>query len=292
MAICVILVLAKVEIENMNKLVYRGTSFNVPSCRRFWDNCGRFDSIIEFQECAHSDFKVSYMDAYSRDGISMPDYVNKRSAELNIYLGHFNEPNYEDSLYGCYLISPMSCFETFLEEFVKDLKLLGFKKAKINPRSTQTKFQQVQKIFKINGINVRFEPWNKDIFEYFRLRRNAVAHGLESSHYQAALAKAATWRVDIKARYSNFGDLLDTGGHLSFYDFLLCTTNVKNMGDLMTLALENKVNWRKVGKSHPKYINYKLINGMDKSKKIEYIRKCVQNMYSIQLSDTQCMYFL
>lgn len=276
----------------MKRLTYRKTSFDIPSCKKLWENCGRFDSIIEFQECAHSDFKVSYMDAYTKDGISMPDYINKRSTELNIFLGHFNEPNYEDSLYGCYLIPPMSCFDAFLDEFLMDLKLLGFKKAKFNPKNKLTKFQQLQKILKANHIVVGFEPWNLDVYEYFRLRRNAVAHGLESTHYQSALAKATKWVSDIKARYNNFGDLLDSGGHMTFYDFLLCTTNIKNIGDLMTIALESKINWRRVGASYPKYINYKLMNGMDKAKKIEYVRKCVQNMYSITLSDVQCKYFL
>lgn len=276
----------------MNRSAYRKTTFNVPSCRKLWDNCGRFDSIIEFQECAHSDFKVSYMDAFSKDGISMPEYINKRSKELNFYLGHFNEPNYEDSLYGCYLIPPMSCFDAFLDEFVNDLRLLCFKKAKLNSRSPLTKFKQVENILKKNGILVGFELWNKDVYEYFRLRRNAVAHGLESSHYQAALAKAAKWKADLKVRYGNFGELLDTAGHLTFFDFLLCTTNVKNIADLMTIALEKGVNWRKVGKSHPRYIDYKQMNGMTKDKKIEYVRKRVYTMYSITLTDVQCSYFL
>ena len=275
----------------MNRSAYRKTTFNIPSCRKLWENCGRFDSIIEFQECAHSDFKVSYMDAFSKDGISMPEYVNKRSRELNIYLGHFNEPNYEDSLYGCYLIPPMSCFDAFLYEFVDDLKLLGFRKAKINTRSSLTKFKQVENILKKNGILVGFELWNKDVYEYFRLRRNAVAHGLDDSHFQSALVKAVSWKADIKSRYGNFGDLLDTGGHLTFYDFLLCTTNVKNIADLMTIAIETGINWRKVGKSHPKYIDYKQMNGMNRDKKIEYIRKRVHAMYSITLTDVQCSYF-
>lgn len=123
------------------------------------------------------------------------------------------------------------------------------------------------------------------------MRRNAVAHGLDDSHFQSALVKAVSWKADIKSRYGNFGDLLDTGGHLTFYDFLLCTTNVKNIADLMTIAIETGINWRKVGKSHPKYIDYKQMNGMNRDKKIEYIRKRVHAMYSITLTDVQCSYF-
>ena len=37
----------------MKRHAYRGTSFDIPANKKFWKQCGEYDSLIQFEECCH-----------------------------------------------------------------------------------------------------------------------------------------------------------------------------------------------------------------------------------------------
>lgn len=37
----------------MKRHEYRGTSFDIPANKKFWKQCGDYDSLIQFEECCH-----------------------------------------------------------------------------------------------------------------------------------------------------------------------------------------------------------------------------------------------
>lgn len=276
----------------MNKTTYRSTSFTLPSRNQFWKQCGLFDSILEYQECAHAFFQKAYTEEFSKSGVSHPDYIYMKAKELNVKLGYFDVPDYEKYLYGCYLIPSMGLFDTFLSDYIHDVNELRFK-VKLNSKSKKTKFEQILKGLKINGFIPSFEPWNIDVYNYFRKRRNAIAHGLPDSCYATDLLKASKWIPQIKSRYPNWETFLDLSGEMTFYDFLLSTTNLKNISDIMTFGLEKHLNWEKIGRSHPSFINHSKVNKYHTltNKKIDYIRNVIHNRYGITISDADCKRF-
>lgn len=133
-----------------------------------------------------------------------------------------------------------------------------------------------------------------DLFDYYRIRRNVVAHNLSNSQYKSAFAKVLFHKSDILSNYPNQANALDVSMNMSYDDFIVCTANLKNIADLITVAVGKNINWEKVGKSHPSWMDYKQLNAIhfDIEKKIGHIRTTVKSLYGVTLTDKECKAFI
>lgn len=279
----------------MNRLSYRGTSFNLPSNKNLWTVCGELDSISELQECARRKFMMLYDEKkVSNPGFSFSDFTKEQAAVTGVHLGEFKVQNYEDRLFSSYLIYPFSVFDTFLDDFVSDLKKLNIT-LKVGKKASKTeKLTQVLKQLRGRGIKPVIEPFKMDLFDYYRIRRNVVAHNLPASKYKTAFTKVYTHRSDILSIYPNQANALDKSMSMSYDDFIVCTANLKNISDLLTTAVGKSVNWEKVGKSRPSWMDYKQLKTMhfETEKKIGHIRTTVRSLYGVSLTDKECKAFI
>lgn len=279
----------------MNRLSYRGTSFNLPSNKKLWTVCGELDSISELQECARRKFMMLYDEKkVSNPEITFSDFTKEQAAVTGVHLGEFKVQNYEDRLFSSYLIYPFSVFDTFLDEFVSDLKKLNIT-LKVGKKASKTeKLTQILNQLRGRGIKPVIEPFKMDLFDYYRIRRNVVAHNLPSSKYKTAFTKVYTHRSDILSIYPNQANALDKSMSMSYDDFIVCTANLKNISDLLTIAVGKNVNWEKVGKSRPSWMDYKQLKTMhfETEKKIGHIRTTVRSLYGVSLTDKECKAFI
>lgn len=279
----------------MNRLSYRGTSFNLPSNKNLWTVCGELDSISELQECARRKFMMLYDEKkVSNPGFSFSDFTKEQAAVTGVHLGEFKVQNYEDRLFSSYLIYPFSVFDTFLDDFVSDLKKLNIT-LKVGKKASKTeKLTQILKQLRGRGIKPVIEPFKMDLFDYYRIRRNVVAHNLPASKYKTAFTKVYTHRSDILSIYPNQANALDKSMSMSYDDFIVCTANLKNISDLLTTAVGKSVNWEKVGKSRPSWMDYKQLKTMhfETEKKIGHIRTTVRSLYGVSLTDKECKAFI
>lgn len=279
----------------MNRLSYRGTSFNLPSNKSFWTVCGELDSISELQECARRRFIMLYNERKKKDpSISFSDFTREQSALTGVHSVNFLDLDYEDKLYSSYLIYPFSTFDTFLDNFVLDLRTL-FISLKVGKRSSKPeKLAQILKQLKGRGIKPNIEQFKFDLFDYYRTRRNVIAHNLPPSKYKAAFDKVYAHKSDILSIYHNQANALDTSMNMSYDDFIVCTANLKNIADSLTVAVGNSINWEKVGASRPSWIDYKQLKSMHfktKEKKINFVRNTVRTLYGVSLADKECEAF-
>ena len=279
----------------MNRLSYRGTSFNLPSNKNLWKVCGELDSISELQECARRKFMMLYDEKkVSNPEFTFPDFTKEQAAVTGVHLGEFKVQNYEDRLYSSYLIYPFSVFDTFLDDFVSDLKKLNITLTVREKASKPEKLSQILKQLRGRRIIPVIEPFKMELFDYYRTRRNVVAHNLPVSTYKTAFTKVYTHRSDILSIYPNQANALDKSMSMSYDDFIICTANLKNISDLLTIAVGKSVNWEKIGKSRPSWMDYKQLKTMhfETEKKIGHIRTTVRSLYGVSLTDKECKAFI
>ena len=227
-------------------------------------------------------------------------FTNKIATGTKVNLGFFDFDNYENSLYASYIIYPYGAFDCFIQDIIKNLKdlLINIKIDKYKGKGTKrkgTKLSQLLKQLKKRGIDVRIEQFKIDLFEYYRLRRNSVAHMLPETTYISSFNKSVKSRHLVSKTYPNQPNALTSYDKMTFDDFVVCTANLKNISDIITRTIEKNINWEKIGKSHPYWINYKKINAIcsfEKQKKIDFVRKVIEGRYGVELSDELCESFL
>lgn len=280
----------------MKRHAYRGTSFDISANKKFWKQCGEYDSLIQFEECCHRALLERYNEEKSKDhSLSFKLFTNKIAAGTKVNLGFFDFDNYENSLYASYIIYPYGAFDCFIQDIIKNLKdlLINIKIDKYKGKGT--KLSQLIKQLKTKGIDVKIEQFKKDLFDYYRLRRNSVAHMLPETTYIRAFKKIVKSRHLVNKTYPNQPKALTSYDKMTFDDFVVCTANLKNISDIITCAIEKNINWKKIGESRPYWINYKKINAIcsfEKQKKIDFVRKVIEGRYGVGLSDELCESFL
>ena len=279
----------------MNRFSYRGTSFNLPSNKKLWTLCGELDSISELQECARRKFMMLYDERkVDTPSITFPDFTKEQSVITGVHLGEFKVQNYEDKLFSSYLIFPFSVFDTFLDDFVSDLKKLNITLKVRKIASKPEKLAQILKQLRGRKIKPNIDQFKMDLFDYYRIRRNVVAHNLPASKYKSAFSKIYVHRSDILSIYPNQANALDKSMNMSYDDFIVCTANLKNIADMLTVEVGKSINWEQIGKSRPSWIDYKQLKTIhfDTEKKIDLIRTTISSIYGVSLTDKECKAFI
>ena len=280
----------------MKRHAYRGTSFDIPANKKFWKQCGEYDSLIQFEECCHRALLERYDEEKGKDhSLSFKLFTQKMAVGTKVNLGFFDFDNYENSLYASYIIYPYGAFDCFIQDVIKDLKDFKINIKIDKQKGKGTKLSQLLKQLKTRGIDVKIEQFKIDLFEYYRLRRNSVAHMLPETTYISSFNKSVKSRHLVSKTYPNQPNALTSYDKMTFDDFVVCTANLKNISDIITRTIEKNINWEKIGKSHRYWINYKNINAIcsfEKQKKMDFVRKVIEGRYGVELSDELCESFL
>ena len=217
-----------------SRLSFRGTTFNIHSNRLLWLSLGQYDSLVEYQEVSSR----LMLAAYDSTKETFREYLIRVSQNTGVYLNDITPQNFKQAQYQGYLIYPNASFDEFLTGFVEDVRLLidsQFSESNING----CRFDKVIDALKNIGIVPNIDQAKINLYHYYRLLRNDVAHRLNNSYTVEYNA------IDLNTINGFYPTLAkpQPKASLNFDDFILCTANVKNIADEMTRSLLPHIHW-------------------------------------------------
>lgn len=264
---------------NRTRLTYRKTTFNIPSNHNLWLTLGQYDALVEYQEVASR----YYLGAFDGKKESFDAFLCRTSTATGVRLNSISLADFREKQYQGYLVFPNASFDDFVSGFVDDVRSLinpAFALSKIDG----SKFDRLLDALSQYGISPSIEQFKKDLYDYYRLLRNDVAHCLNQDYkkeYKALDKKA------IATFYTTLNEPKEKS-QLSFDDFILCTANIKNIADLLTVSLLPHIDWEQLvlnnkDKLIPRYVRF-LREG--RTKRLHtYVLNCVRNLYGYTLDE-------
>lgn len=262
-----------------NDKIDNSKAFNLPSNRYLWECLGEYDALVEYQEVANRLMLQAHKDSKQPFG----DYLKRASESTGIKLYDLTLQNYKEKIIQGYLVYPNAIFDEFLTRFISDVRELidaGFDKSDIDG----CRFEKVIDALDKKGIAPAIPQAQLDLYHYYRLLRNGVAHG-SNSEFEKAYK-----RIDKEAVKGYYPTLREpqTKDNLCFDDFILCTANIKNIADKLTKGLFGHVDWvaccvankgiwfRRRNKFMAKECKVRLTN---------YINNTLATLYGVKLSE-------
>ena len=262
-----------------NRLTYRKTTFDIPSNRNLWLTLGQYDALVEYQEVASR----YYLGTFDAKKESFDSFLSRTSIATGVRLNNISLANFREKQYQGYLVFPNASFDDFITNFVDDVKFLidpAFSLSKING----SKFDKLVDALLQIGISPSIGKFKKDLYDYYRLLRNDVAHSLNQNYekeYKTLDKKA------IAAFYTTLSEPKEKS-KLSFDDFILCTANIKNIADLLTISLLPNINWEQLVLNNreqliPKYERF--VHGGRTKRLQTYVLNCIRTLYGYTLDE-------
>ena len=258
---------------------YRKTTFNIPSNRNLWKSLGQYDALVEYQEVASR----YYLGTFDVEKESFDAFLSRTSTATGVRLNSISLANFRKKQYQGYLVFPNASFDDFVVDFVDDVRFLIDDPTFALSKSNGSKFDRLWDALLQKEISPSIEKFKKDLYDYYRLLRNDVAHCLNKDYKEEykALDKKA-----IAAFYTTLNEPKEKS-QLSFDDFILCTANIKNIADLFTVSLFPHINWeqlvfRNKDELIPKYVRYLGENRIDRLR--TYILNRIKTRYGYTLN--------
>ena len=260
-----------------NRSTYRKTTFDIPSNRKLWLTLGQYDALVEYQEVASR----YYLGTYDVKKESFNAFLSRTSTATGVRLNSISLANFRKKQYQGYLVFPNASFDEFITDFVDDVRFLidpAFALSKIDG----SKFDKLLDALSQNGISPSIKRFKKDLYDYYRLLRNDVAHSLNQDYEKEY---KAIDKIAIKAFYPTLNEPNEKS-QLSFDDFILCTANIKNIADILTVSLLPHIDWEQFvlsskDKLIPKYVRF-LHEGRIK-RLHTYVSNSIKNLYGYTL---------
>ena len=262
-----------------SRLLFRGTTFNIPSNRLLWKSLGEYDSLVEYQEVACRLMLASY----DKTKESFREYLIRISQSTGVRLNDISLQNYKQCQYQGYLIFPNASFDEFLSGFADDVRILiddSFAESKIDG----CRFDKVIDSLYKKNITPNIDEAKVKLYHYYRRLRNDVAHRLNNNYdgdYKA---------IDLSAIHTFYPTLSvpQPKMSLTFDDFILCTANVKNIADEMTRSLLPHIDWVKLASSNidkwlPKWKRFVAEGRINRLK--SSIKTIFFTLYGLKISD-------
>lgn len=254
-------------------------TFNLPSNRFLWECLGEYDALVEYQEVAN---RLMLQD-YKSSNKPFDAYLKEASAATGIKLNDVTLENYKEKIIQGYLIYPNAIFDEFLTLFIVDVCDLidtAFAESKIDG----CRFDRVMDALDKKKITPAILKVQIDLYNYYRLLRNGVAHGSDSEYEKAykKIDKAA-----IKSFYPSLSEPQPKDS-LGFDDFILCTANIKNIADAMTKSIFTKVDWVarcKANKDKWFPRRKRFMNTESKRRLYNYINNTLVTLYGVKLTN-------
>lgn len=262
-----------------NRLTYRKTTFDIPSNRNLWQTLGQYDALVEYQEVASKYYLGSFDDKKE----SFDAFLSRTSTATGIRLNSISLENFREKQYQGYLVLPNASFDEFIADFVDDVKFL------IDPafalsKTGGSKLDKLLDALSQKGISPSIEKFKKDLYDYYRLLRNDVAHCLNQDYEKEY---KAIDKIAITKFYTTLNEPKKKS-QLAFDDFILCTANIKNIADLLTVSLLPYIDWKQFvldnkEKLIPRYVRF-LREGRIK-RLHTYVLNCVRTLLAYTLDE-------
>ena len=73
--------------------------------------------------------------------------------------------------------------------------------------------------------------------------------------------------------------------NIGFDDFILCTANIKNIADILTVSLETYVKWNEIGLLNKELLPKYNTDRFNLKRSKIYIQNCIRSEYGVYLED-------
>lgn len=263
------------------KSEYRDNTFNIPSNRNLWHSLGEFDALVEYQEVASR----NYLEAFDITKETFQNYLKRTSCVVGIYLNDITLDNFKQIQHQGYLVFPNASFDEFISAYVKDVNFLIDFNFELSSKNDECKFDRLLDALSAIGITPEIDDAKVKLYHYYRLLRNDIAH---RSNKDYAKEYNLIDRSTIHSFYPTLG-LPMPKNRLDFDDFILCTANIKNMADILTLSIFPHINWEKVISEKKEQIipRYSQFIREKRPERLRiYINNCIAARYGIRFSET------
>ncbi len=216
----------------------RNTPFSLPSYRDFKKDFGRYNALISFENLA-----CKHLLAEKKEGESIGKMLSRVS---ELYGGNLTDilPEYQAVIDKSFLNHPFACFEAYLEDFREEYKKY------VNPHFSlvngegKSKLEQYLLSLKVDGIIPQISICQTDLYHYHRLIRNSCIH--HDSEYTSLRNKYK----QVQKRLDELVELYDikpsSPEQFSFNDYVLCSTNINAIAELISIAVEKHINWEAI----------------------------------------------
>ena len=254
-------------------------TFTLPCFRTLVKMLGRFDALVEYQELANR----ILLDAFNKSDESFNVFLTRVAKEQSLVLNDITLQDYKSSLVEGFLVYPDACFDDFLGDYKKEVRLLTGCDYDLN-KHEGCPFERIMKALKKERILLMVDDNRVKLYMYYHSLRNDFAHHLEKDNKD----KYDDINKDtIKAQYNKL-NAPNSKELLNFDDFILCTANIKTIAfemmssllpyvDWEQRAVENKITWFK------NYNRYS--EKIDDERRKKYVFNSLLTRYGIRLSD-------
>lgn len=257
----------------------RNTEFNLPSNRKLWKTLGGYDAVVEFIECS----KRAFLMTFNEKSETFQEFLIREAKSVDVYLRDVSMENYKCVIHKSYLVFPFACFDEFIDDYICDIKQIIDGKFSLEQEDGKTKFHRLLDALRKRDITPNISTEKRNLLDYYRLVRNNVAHG---GSLQTTTAFNKIDRLKIHETYPTLSEP-HMESALEFDDFILCTANIKNIADILSVSLCPKIQWEQIAVKYRKLFP-EIKQSYTAERKRTYIRNCVREKYGIILKDDVC----
>ncbi len=204
--------------------------------REMWKALGEYDALAQYLELTSRKFQSEYAKI---DGLSFAEFLTQEAQKEDVPTRNLTLNNYLSYKIMMFLTLPYSSFDHFIDEFKNDYnKLFG---QRLEMDGDGSNYDKLIKALKKNGICPQIDKFKVDLFNYYRLVRNVFAHQCDT----ITKINHAFSAIDKKQVTDYYTTLAEPKSYdqLVFNDYVLCTANIKNISDIITESLGEKVDW-------------------------------------------------
>lgn len=271
----------------MKRSEYRHTTFDIPSNRKLWDTLGEFDALMQYVEAACT----SYEEKQKSSGLTLEEFLKSEKEKMSHPISSLAFDSPREKLHDLYLVYPHSCLDVFIDEIIEDMRTLGFVGFSLAGTSNTSRLERLLLSLQRIGIIPNLYDFSLPIYTYYRYMRNGLNHNGgdegDNTKVKNAYTSVHAFKADIDARF-NYLDALGECANLQFGDYVLCTANIKNIADLIVLAIESHVAWENFFLPVDNHPTIKKIKGYQRDKQINHVKHVVKQTYAIELADDTC----
>lgn len=148
------------------------------------------------------------------------------------------------------------------------------------------RFEKILDALNNIGINTNINAEKIKIYHYYRFLRNDVAHRINKDF------DAQYTAINLNAIHTYYPTLAipQPKNSLNFDDFILCTANIKNIADEMTISLLPHIDWvnlvlANIDKWLPKYKRFLRERRLERLKSA--INQMISGRYGLKLSSCE-----
>jgi len=251
--------------------------FNLPSYKQLKLSLGEHDAVVQLQECARLTLTKKYEDIKRVRNISFPDFIKEESAQFGIHLHDLTIKTYPNIVFQNYLIMPNSLLEEFIDSFVDDFNSLLLLNTSLPKTSNKCKLERLLELLSNNGYNSIVNSKELDLYNYYRLIRNKLAHKLPTGNLSLSS------NVDVTYFQNKYPQLQapNEPEELTFDDFILYTATIKSIAQQITQSIASSINWCSyLQNNRNQFPRLKRFKG---ERAIVYIKNCIKKDYGLQI---------